>query len=228
MLHRHEAIAHDRAISRCSPTVAAIAAITTVTVTAAIAAASTAASTTATAAATTAAPAAAATTTAAATEAATAAAATTTAAAAAARLTLFGLVHANRAALNQGPVQLSDSVLSFLSSAHGHEAEASRLATLSVGDDMNVNDVADRSKGGAQRLRRRLERQVAYIQTITHDFSIRSRGPSFSEVLPSDEPPGSAPGLLQLCVPTVASLCRSDRRDPEIEKSSSPVPGNVS
>lgn len=60
-------------------------------------------------------------------------------------------------------------------------------------------------------------------------LSIRSRGPNFSEVLPSDEPPGSAPGLLQRCVPKeVASLCRSDLRDPEIEKSSSPVPGNVS
>ena len=149
-----------------------------VTVTTSIATASAATATTAAAAAATAATPAAATASAAA-EATATTAATTAAAATAAGLTLFGLVHANRAALNQGPVQLSDGVLSFLRGAHGHEAKAARLAALTIGDDMNVNDVADRSEGGAQRLRRRLERQVAYIQTITHDFSIRCPRPKF-------------------------------------------------
>jgi hypothetical protein len=159
-----------------SPAVAAVATVATV----AIAIATATAATTTTAPAAAAAPATAATTAAtpapaAAAAAAEAPAAAATAAAAATRLTFLSFVYANGTTFNQRAVQLRDCILRFLRAAHRDETEPTRLAALAIGDDVNVHHFADRSEGGTQRLRRRLKRQIAYVQTITHgSLSTRS------------------------------------------------------
>jgi flagellar basal body-associated protein FliL len=159
-----------------SPTIAAITAVATVT-TIAITATATAATTTASATAAAATPAAAAATaatpaaaaaTAAAEATAAAATAAATTAAAATRLTFFSFVHANRPTLDERAVQLRDRILRFLGTTHRDETEAARLSAFAIRHNVDVNHFADRSEGGAQCLRRRLKRQVAYIQTITH------------------------------------------------------------
>jgi hypothetical protein len=164
-----------RLLGASSPAIAAIAAIATVAATATAVAAA-AATATAAAATTTTATAPAATTTAAAGATAAAAAATT----AATRLALFRLVHADRAAFDERSVELLDGVLRFLRRAHRHEAEAARLAAVTVRHDVNVDHLAERSESGAERLCGGLERQISDIQTITHgSLSTRSRGSSF-------------------------------------------------
>jgi hypothetical protein len=121
--------------------------------------------------ATAAAAAAAATTTAAATT----AAATTTAAAATAVLALFGLVHAQRTAVEARAVERRNGVCSFSRRAHGHEGEAARLTTVAVLDNVHVGDFTAGREGLAHTLGRGRKGQITYVETISHAvFSIRS------------------------------------------------------
>jgi hypothetical protein len=71
------------------------------------------------------------------------AASTATATTTGARLTLFGLVHAERAAFEHGAVHLLNGGLGELGIAHGHEAEASRLTGRAIHDHVDIGDFAN-------------------------------------------------------------------------------------
>jgi hypothetical protein len=82
------------------------------------------------------------------TAAAAAATATTKATAAtAAVLALFSFVHAQCTAFEIVSVHLLNRFRGFFSGPHRHEAEATRLTTVSVLDDVNVRDLSDGRKG---------------------------------------------------------------------------------
>jgi hypothetical protein len=137
----------------------------------------------ATAASATAAAASAATTTATATAAATTAEATAATAATALRA-LFGFVHAEGATVEAYAVHRGDRVGRLVRVAHGHEAEAARLAALTIGHDVDVGHVTRRGESRAKRLRRGAERKVANVKSIAHDSSLLSIGPC--KCLPSE------------------------------------------
>jgi hypothetical protein len=144
----------------------------------------------------TAAAAAAAATAAAATAAAAAEATTATAAAAAAEATtaaaagsaLLRLVHAERAAVEHRAVQASDRVGGRLLGAHGDEREPARLAGLAIHRHRDLAHLADGGEGITNGVLRGAEREIADVETITHDtmpygFLLRVR----AESRPSDE-----------------------------------------
>jgi hypothetical protein len=170
------AAAAAAAIATATTPAAAATTTTTAATTAAAAAATTAATAattapaiaTATAAATSAA-AAIATATAAATSAAAAAAATAT-------LTLLRFVHAKGSAVEHRAVHFGDRLLSLGVVAHGDESESARFAGLAIGGDVDVADFTKGREGCANGVRRRVERQIANVETITHVLrSIHSR-----------------------------------------------------
>jgi hypothetical protein len=130
-----------------------------------------AATTTATAATT---PAAAAATTTAVTSA--APAATTATATTAAPLALLRFVDAERATVEERAVHLVDRFLSFGFGAHRDEREPAGLARLAIGRDVDIADFAERSECGADRVRRRVERQITYVETVSHFFARFVRG----------------------------------------------------
>ena len=122
----------------------------------------------------------------------TAAAAT---AAAAATLALLRFVDAQGAAVEEHAVHFRDGLLSLLRGAHGDEREAARLAGFAIGGDVNVGHFAERREGGAERVRRRVEGEVTYVETISHVLcSIRFRGSVRFNALPSNEPVGLGRG----------------------------------
>jgi hypothetical protein len=106
---------------------------------------------------------AAATTAATTTAAATATKTTTTTAAATAALALFSFIDAQRAAVELRAVELRDGSTRLLVSPHRHESKATRLARLAVLNDVDVRDLAALGECVAQRLRRRLKGQIAYV-----------------------------------------------------------------
>jgi hypothetical protein len=133
----------------------------------------TAATTTATAAATTAAAAATTAATAAAAEATAAAAATTAAAAteataAATAATLFSLVDTERTTIKRRAVHARDCSCCFLLRSHRHECKATGTARVTISHDMHVSHFAHLGKRRADGFSSRVERQVAYIQSISH------------------------------------------------------------
>jgi hypothetical protein len=125
---------------------------------AAIATATTSAAATATAATT------AATVTAAATTTTSAAAATTTTTA----LSLLRFVDSKGPAVEHRAVHFGDRLLGLGIGAHRNEAEPARPARFSVGRDVDIADLAEGGKSGANSLWRRVERQIANVETITH------------------------------------------------------------
>jgi hypothetical protein len=148
--------------------VAAAATTTAATTTATTTAAAAATATAATAAVATAA--AAATTTAAAAEATAAATTTTTATTA---LPLLRFVDAQGTAVEQRAVHFGDCLLRLGIRAHRDERKAARFTSLAVGRDVDVAHLSERSESGADRVRRRVKRQITYVETITH-FSLDS------------------------------------------------------
>jgi len=160
------AIAAAAAAAAAIATATTPAAAATTTTTAATTAAAAAATTAATAATTAAAIA---TATAAATSAAAAAAATAT-------LTLLRFVHAKGSAVEHRAVHFGDRLLSLGVVAHGDESESARFAGLAIGGDVDVADFTKGREGCANGVRRRVERQIANVETITHVLrSIHSR-----------------------------------------------------
>jgi hypothetical protein len=89
----------------------------------------------------------AATTTAAAAAAATTATKATAAATAATVLALFSFVHAKCTAFEVVSVHLLNRLGGFFSGPHRHEAEATRLTTVAVLDDVHVRDLSDGREG---------------------------------------------------------------------------------
>jgi hypothetical protein len=114
---------------------------------------------------------------AAATTAAAAAAAATTAAAAAAAASgaLLGFVDAQGASVELGTVHGLHGAIGFGLRAHRHEAEASRLPSGAIGYDVNVDDLTVLSEGVAERVLRRMKRQITDVQTISHVHSQSAR-----------------------------------------------------
>jgi hypothetical protein len=112
---------------------------------------------------------------AAATTAAAAATAATATAATAAAGALFGFVDSQRASIEISAVHRRHGALGFGARAHGHEAEAARLTRHAIRHQVDVDDLAMRGESLAQRVLGGVERQVTYVQTISHDaFSIRA------------------------------------------------------
>ena len=103
-----------------------------------------------------------------ATAAATAEAATTAATAAATGRALFGFVDAQCASIKVPTIKRFDGCLSLRIGPHRHEAEASRTTGLAVGDNLDVNNLAAGGEGFLKRLVSRVEREIAYVQSITH------------------------------------------------------------
>jgi hypothetical protein len=88
---------------------------------------------------------------------------TTTTTAATAALALLSFIDAQRAAVELRAVELRDGSTRLLVSPHRHESKATRLARLAVLDDVDVRDFAALGECVAQRLRRRLKGQIAYV-----------------------------------------------------------------
>jgi hypothetical protein len=114
-----------------------------------------------------------ATTTTAAVATATATAATTTtvtatAAATAARLALLGLIHAERATVEGLAVHAFDGLGGFLGGAHRDEREAARAAGLAIGHEVDVADIPELLKRGADAIGGGVEREVSNVQTSIH------------------------------------------------------------
>src|SRR5690606_5755495 len=87
--------------------------------------------------------------------------------------TLLGLVHAQRTAVDHGPIERGDGLLCFLARAHGQEREAPGPPGLPVGDDLGIDHRAMRLKRSAKVLLRGLEGEVAHEQSLVH-LSFRS------------------------------------------------------
>nr|WP_323137470.1 hypothetical protein [Paraliomyxa miuraensis] len=91
--------------------------------------------------------------------------------------TLFGLVHAERPAVDHGSVHALDGLLGILVGAHGQEGEAPGPAGFPVGDDLGIGDHAELLEGGAEALLRGLEGQVAHEQSLIHLSFVLAIGP---------------------------------------------------
>ena len=91
-----------------------------------------------------------------------------TTAAAATRLARLGLVHAERAPIDERAVHALDRRRRLLISAHRDEREAARAARLAVHDDVNVGDLAAGREGLANAVARGVEGKVADVKTIAH------------------------------------------------------------
>jgi hypothetical protein len=81
-----------------------------------------------------------------------AAAAATATAAAAATAALFGFIHAKCAAVEIGAVHRLDGALRLSRGAHGHEAEAARLARHAVRYQVDINHFAAGGESLAERV----------------------------------------------------------------------------
>jgi hypothetical protein len=115
-------------------------------------------------------------------------AATAAATAAAALLTLFSFVDAERSAVEELAVHFGDCLLCLFRCSHRHEGEAARLAGLAVRGDMNVAHLAKASESGSERVGRRVEGQVTYVETISHVLCSIRVSARQNQTLPSDEP----------------------------------------
>jgi hypothetical protein len=100
-----------------------------------------------------------------------AAAAATTAVTVAAFL---GFVHPKSATVKRCAIHLGDGLRGVLRRTHRHKGEAARLPAVSVGDDVYVGHFAEGRECTPDGFRRRLERQVANIEPVTH-WNISSR-----------------------------------------------------
>ena len=83
-----------------------------------------------------------------------AAATTTAAAAAAASRALFGFVDTQRASVEIGAIHGRHRAFGLRTRAHGHEAEATRLASHSICHQMNVDDLTVSGERVAQHVLR--------------------------------------------------------------------------
>jgi hypothetical protein len=84
------------------------------------------------------------------------------------RLSLFGLVDAQRPAFEYGAVHLLNRRLRKLRIAHGHEAEASRLTGRAIHHDVDIGDFANLGERSAQDVLRGVEGQIAHVKSIAH------------------------------------------------------------
>src|SRR5690606_4920145 len=109
------------------------------------------------------------------TAAAAAAAAAATAAAAAA-LALLGLVDAERTAVHHRAVGLGNRLLRFRVRSHRDEREAARAAGLTIHDDVHVGHRAAARKRVADAVGGRVEGQIAYVKSVSHDLSRSTDG----------------------------------------------------
>jgi hypothetical protein len=167
----------------------------TISVAAAAAAATATATTTTTAATTIAVTATAATTTATA-EATTAAAVTATAAIASATttaatatatatttevvvgpLTLLGLVHSQRTAIEHGPVHALNCFPGSIVGVHLDEGKAARAAGLTIEDESDIRHPTESGEGVTDHVLGRVEGEVAYVQALVH-LRVSRRGPT--------------------------------------------------
>ena len=90
---------------------------------------------------------------------------------------LLGLIYAERATVEHDAVHRCDRLGCLMGIAHRHEAEAARLTTLAIGNDMHVRHVARGRESSAQRFSRGAEGKVPDIESIAHgdDLSLEWR-----------------------------------------------------
>jgi hypothetical protein len=108
--------------------------------------------------------------------AATAAAIAATAAAAAATTTtavlaLFGFIHLERAAVDDGTVHGLDGFLRGLGRSHRDEAKAPGSTGLPIHHEVHVRHLTVRRELRAQSIRVGVEREIADVKTLTHELT---------------------------------------------------------
>jgi hypothetical protein len=106
----------------------------------------------------------------------TAAAASTTTTAEAALFTRTRFIDTKRATLDLLAIELGDGILRIGLGGHGHEGESAGLAREFILHEEHFRDSAGLRKHILQLELRRRERQVAYVQSISHiSLDFRSR-----------------------------------------------------
>jgi hypothetical protein len=87
--------------------------------------------------------------------------------------TLFRDVHAQRAAVEHGAVELGDGLVGVCIGLHRHERKTPRSPGFAIHDDVRFDDVANfcktRLKGG----RRGFVRKIAHVKSVVHFISRR-------------------------------------------------------